>query len=220
MIATKNVALMPSKTNLQRICKAISLLDAIFYPEWDGRYYSYNSKWFENEEFFEIRNGCGDHIMILFIKDNCVINGFVNEFYYGDKTKENLTKGMPEIYNEFIFGEPVSSMGTSFCLWTNGEGVWQTGKIGANEDGSEEFLNIFDGNPQTYIDWAVDYFEIGSENEEDEGLVKTRINKTVSEIYEGKKLTKEMVLLLDKNFDDWKRLEEDLMDIAYNYDFK
>ncbi len=79
---------------------------------------------------------------------------------------------------------------------------------------------IFDGNPQTYIDWAVDYFEIGSENEEDEGLVKTRINKTVSEIYEGKKLTKEMVLLLDKNFDDWKRLEEDLMDIAYNYDFK
>jgi len=222
MISTTDLRLMPKKEDLQRICKAISVLDAVFWAEWDGRYYSYNSKWFENEEFFEMRDGCGDQMMILFLNTGCVINGLAHEFYLGKEIKKDLTQGIPEIYNEFIFGEPVSSSGTNFCLWTNSSGEWQTGKIGTNYDGSQELLNIFDGNPQTYIDWALDYFFDGSQDEDeddDDYKAKPTSFEPVAEIYQGKKLTKEMVLLLDKNFDDWKRLEEDLKEIDYDYDF-
>lgn len=56
MISTKELNL-PDRQKLQTICKVISVLDAILSQEWEYRYYSYNNKWSENEEFFEIRDG-------------------------------------------------------------------------------------------------------------------------------------------------------------------
>ena len=222
MLSTKNLQLMPNKDDLQRICKAISVLDAIFCDEWEFRYYSYNSKWAEGEEFCEMRDGSGDHMLILFLKNNCIINGLAKEYCSQVASKEDLTLGMPEIYNDFIFGEPVSSRGTDFCLWTNNGGEWEVGNIRMNDDGSEELLNIFDGNPETYINWAYEYFfdyTQDEDEEEDDYKAKPTSFEPVFEIYQEKKLTKEMVLLLDKNFDDWKRLEEDLKEINYHYDF-
>ncbi|MEN2413995.1 hypothetical protein [Flavobacterium mesophilum] len=222
MISTGNKQLMPQKGDFQRICKAISVLDAIFWPEWEDRYYSYNSKWSENEEFFEMKDGCGDQMMALFLENNCILIGLAHEYYSKSITRENLLQGIPEIYNDFIFGEPASSTIINFCLWTNNEGEWKTGKIAVKDDGSEELLNIFDGNPQTYADWALEYFFDGTQDEdEDEDYYKARPTSIapISQIYQGKKLTKEMVLQLDKNFDDWERLGEDLDEIGYDYNF-
>ena len=36
-----------------------AVLDLIVSPDWDGRYYSFNSKWSENEQMGSMRNGCG-----------------------------------------------------------------------------------------------------------------------------------------------------------------
>lgn len=210
MIATKDFKLLPSKNSLQNICKAISVLDAIICQEWEYRYYSYNSKWGEDEEFFEMRDGSGDLMNILFLEKNCVINGFAHEFQKNQKS--DLTTNLPEMYNDFIFGEPVASLGTTFCLWTNETGNWEVGLIKDYNDNSEELLAIFDGNPQTYIDWASDYFE---DSYKETGIPLN----TVTEIYQGKILTKEMVLSLVEEIEDWKLLEEDLKEINYPFDF-
>lgn len=210
MIATKDFKLLPSKNSLQNICKAISVLDAIICQEWEYRYYSYNSKWGEGEEFFEMRDGSGDLMNILFLEKNCVINGFAHEFQKNQKS--DLTTNLPEMYNDFIFGEPVASLGTTFCLWTNETGNWEVGLIKDYNDNSEELLAIFDGNPQTYIDWASDYFE---DSYKETGIPLN----TVTEIYQGKILTKEMVLSLVEEIEDWKLLEEDLKEINYPFDF-
>ncbi len=90
MISTKDYSLLPDRKTLQTICKAISVLDAIISQEWEYRYYSYNNKWAENEEFCEMRNGSGNQMLILFREDGCVINGFAHEFDQQDK--KNLTK--------------------------------------------------------------------------------------------------------------------------------
>lgn len=210
MIATKDFKLLPSKNSLQNICKAISVLDAIICQEWEYRYYSYNSKWGEGEEFFEMRDGSGDLMNILFLEKNCVINGFAHEFQKNQKS--DLTTNLPEMYNDFIFGEPVASLGTTFCLWTNETENWEVGLIKDYNDNSEELLAIFDGNPQTYIDWASDYFE---DSYKETGIPLN----TVTEIYQGKILTKEMVLSLVEEIEDWKLLEEDLKEINYPFDF-
>lgn len=210
MIATKDFKLLPSKNSLQNICKAISVLDAIICQEWEYRYYSYNSKWGEGEEFFEMRDGSGDLMNILFLEKNCVINGFAHEFQKNQKS--DLTTNLPEMYNDFIFGEPVASLGTTFCLWTNETENWEAGLIKDYNDNSEELLAIFDGNPQTYIDWASDYFE---DSYKETGIPLN----TVTEIYQGKILTKEMVLSLVEEIEDWKLLEEDLKEINYPFDF-
>lgn len=88
MISTTNPDALPNKKALQNICKSIAVLDAIISQEWEYRYYSYNYQWGENEEFFEMRNGEGDQMLILFREDGCVINGFAHEKY--DYEEEGL----------------------------------------------------------------------------------------------------------------------------------
>lgn len=210
MISTKELSLLPDSNTVQTICKAISVLDAILAQDWEYRYYSYNNKWSENEAFCEMRDGSGNHMLILFRQDACVINGFAHE--YEQQGKQKLTNGLPAIFDEFIYGEPVSSIGTTFCLWTVEHKKWQVGIVENEEDNSEEMLRIFDGNPQTYVDWATEYFE-GS-------YVASGIPlETVAKIYAGTTLTKDIVLTMVAELEDWEQLKDDLNEIGYTYDF-
>ncbi|HEX5150761.1 MAG TPA: hypothetical protein VFW07_04905 [Parafilimonas sp.] len=210
MISTKNPEALPDRNRLQNICKSISVLDAIISQDWEYRYYSYNSKWSKNEEVFEMRNGQGDQMLILFAENGCIINGFDHEVK--KKNKQKLTYNLPQIFQAFMFEEPISSIGTTFCIWSIQSKNWQLGEIQDFDDGSERLLNIFDNNPQTYIDWATDYFE---ESYNENGIPF----ETVKKIYDGKSLTKEMVLSIVDELEDWKQLENDLIKIGYPYNF-
>lgn len=210
MISTKDYSLLPDRNTLQSICKAISVLDAILSQDWEYRYYSYNNEWGEGEEFFEMREGEGDQMLILFRPDGCVINVFAHEYEQADK--EQLTKNLPAIFDEFIFGEPVNSVGTTFCLWTTEEKNWQIGEIVDHDNNSEEFLNIFDGNPNTYANWAAAYFDDNEINEADLMVLATKI-------YAGEPLTKHMVLSVVNELEDWDQLRTDLEEIGYPYVF-
>jgi hypothetical protein len=211
MISTKNIHSLPDINNLKRISKAISVLDAIISQDWEYRYYSYNSKWDINEEYLQMRNGSGDEMHLLFLEDSCVINGFAYEFDYDNK--EKITQNLPDKFNEFIFGEPVKSIGTTFCIWTSENKKWEVGQIENYDDNSEEMLSIFDGKPETYVDWASEYFE---ESYKESGIPI----ETVSKIYNGITLTKEMVLSIVDEIEDWELLEKDLIEINYPFDFK
>ncbi|MDR2237862.1 MAG: hypothetical protein LBE92_17195 [Chryseobacterium sp.] len=210
MISAKNYSLLPDVKTLQMICKAISVLDAIICPEWEYRYYSYNSKWSDDEEFFEMRNGSGDHMLMLFSQKCSVINGFIQDAPQPDIQK--VTADLPSVFEEFIFGEPVHSIGTTFCLWTTEPKSWHTGESGITDDHLQEMLHIFDGNPQTYINWATGYFE---DSYKASGIPL----ETVTRIYNGEVLTKEMVLTIVGEPEDWDQLEEDLTEADYPYSF-
>lgn len=209
MISTENYSNLPDRYKLKEICKSISVIDAILCEDWLDRYYTYNSKWADEEEFAGMKNGEGDELLILFRSDGCVINGMTHEYYPKDKAK--LTEGLLKMYDDFIFGEPVHSIGTTFCIWTNNQNVWQIGQLENFDDGSEEMLKIFDGNPQTYIEWATDYYEDGF-------VVNENTLKVVTGIYQGKVLTKSMVLTINTDINHWQQLQEDLVEINYPND--
>ncbi|MDM1045619.1 hypothetical protein HX004_12650 [Myroides sp. 1354] len=204
---------LPIPEELQKRCKSLALLDAILSPEWEYRYYSYNAYWDDQEEFFQMRDGEGDEMLILFKGSGAVINGFAHELYDFESqlpNKSTLTHQLPELYTGFIYGEPVASIGTTYCLWTNDQNNWQTGEIEYKEDGSDDQLYILDGNPQTYIQWAIDYYF-----DEEEEAMTLLMRETIEAIYQGVTLTKAMVLSLQSEFDDWQQLKEDLHDINY-----
>lgn len=186
----------------------MAVLDAIFSQDWVYRYYSYNSQWSEDEEFFEMRNGEGDQLLILFRPEGTVINGYFMEATQGEK--QLLTDQLPEIFHEFIFGEPVNSTGTTFCVWKLGDQDWKTGILPETDDHSEELLSPLDAKPETYQAWATDYFD-GDYSEKGIPL------SIVTEIFQQKLLTKEMVLALNSELEDWIQLEEDLIEISYPY---
>lgn len=206
MISTEDYSQLPGRRALQQICKALAVADAIISQEWEYRYYSYNAEWAEDEESFQMRDGQGDEMLILFREEGCVINGLAHEYEQPDKKK--LTQGLPAIFNEFIFGEPVNSIGTTFCLWSTQDNKWQTAVLESYEDNSGEMLSILDGDPQTYINWATDYFELDFKE-----------GNAITSIYQGQMLTKEMVLSVNEELEDWEQLKADLDEIDYPYDF-
>lgn len=206
MISTKKLHALPHWKKLKETCKAMAVLDAILSPEWIYRYYSYDSKWSGNEEFFEMRNGEGGQMMILFKEEGTVINGYTSEM--AESNKEALTYGLPEVYEEFIFGEPVSSSGTTFCIWTAADESWQTGILPQEEDYAEELLSALDGLPETYVTWASRYY--------DGSYIETGIPlETVTRIFNQEPLTTDMVLSLVKDVEDWDQLKQDLTEISY-----
>ncbi len=138
--STQNLNLIANPEDLRKLCKVISAIEAIISPEWENRCYSYQKDWSESEEFCEMRNGQGDQMLILFSNDGICINGFAHESemngweniqvekkksfmdkFFGSK-KESKTEliqeipngvvtGLPKAFNQFIYGEPVKSIG-------------------------------------------------------------------------------------------------------------
>lgn len=243
-LSTKNLGLLPKGKEFQNICKSISALEAIICPEWEYRYFSYDKNWSESEEICEIRNGLGDQLLILFSNTGIVINGFTHgsqmngwkhilinepssflkrlfnlkkiETKLVQEMWKGMTEGLPQEFEEFIFGEPVKSTGTTFCIWQKPFGSnWEMGKVEYPNDeyfdGSTEYLSLLDGSPNTFKKWAEEYY---LEQFEKSGLDLA----TVQQIYNQHKITLQMVEKINPELKYFHQLKSDLEEIGYEND--
>ena len=206
MISTLDPSQLPDAATLQRLCQSLAALDAINSPDPEFRYYTYNPVWDAQEALFEMSDGEGDQMLVLFRPEGCCINGFLSE--YDQAEKAQVTRGLPEAFEEFIFGEPVASIGTTFCVWYTPAHGWQTGVVDSEDDGSEELLYIFDNEPETYADWANEYYLDETERE-------PLATEAVAAVYQHEPLTKTAALALNNELTDWPQLAADLMAIGY-----
>jgi hypothetical protein len=196
--------------SFQKLCKALAVLDAVFSQTWDYRYYSYNSDWDDNEEYFQMRNGEGDEIHVLFKEKGCIICGYANE---SDLIAEELlVKEVPEYFREFITDEPVKSTGATFCLWNYESADWFGILIPETEEKTKEMLKIFDSQAETYIAYASDYF---AEMVPEDGIPIESVRK----IYNKEILGRQLVLSLINENLEWDLLATDLDEIGYPYNF-
>ena len=235
MLSTENLDELPKPSDLQKICKSISALEAIISPEWEYRYYSYQKNWGEGEEFCEMRNGQGDQMLILFKENGICINGFAHESLmngwkqiqieekksfkeklFGTKKepktelKQEIFNGvldsLPEEFNEFIYGEPVKSIGTTFCIWSI-QNEWKIGKIKLPndnyKDGSGDLLQLLDGQATTYKNWAEEYYEQEFKIE------------LLESVYAGNAITKDLVLELNSEIENLEDLKAELEEIGF-----
>ena len=214
---------------------SISALEAIISPEWEYRYYSYQKDWGEGEEFCEMRDGQGDQMLILFTKNGICINGFAHESQmngwkqiqieekksfkeklFGTKNElktelrqeifNGVLDSLPEVFNEFIYGEPVKSIGTTFCIWSI-ENDWKIGEIKLPndnyKDGSKDLLQLLDGQAKTYKNWAEEYYE------------KEFKIELIESVYAGNPISKELVLELNSEIEDLEALRTELVEIGF-----
>jgi hypothetical protein len=210
MLSTSNYAGLPSPAALQRLAQSLAVLDAINSPDWEYRYYSYNPAWAPDEALLEMRDGEGDQMLVLFRPEGCVLNGYLSEYDQPDKAE--ATRSLPAAFQDFMFGEPVASIGTTFCLWHTPAHGWQTGTVENEDNGSEELLYIFDNDPATYAEWATEYYL-------DETDRRPLTAAAVAPIYHHEVLTKAMVLAINEELEDWTMLAADLQEIGYPYNF-
>ena len=98
---------------------------------------------------------------------------------------------------------------TTFCIWrTHADVAWRNGNVsnpvGMDPDGSPHLLSIFDGNPQTYSQWAEEYYK---------RLVSVVL---VEHLYLHKPLTESVVRELNPRA-NLAELSNDLLEIGYPF---
>ena len=216
MVTKKRLATLPNIGPLKNLCQSLAVLDTIMSPEWEYRYYSFNSKWGEAEEMASMRNGSGDDYFILFNSQGAIMKGFSHESPMSPWASDpmqvwpGVLDQVPSEFGEFLT-EPAFSMSEiTFCIWRRIEdGSWQTGHIqypdDEDPDGSEWLLSILDGNPQTYQEFAEEYYERAVDL------------SSVTAIYEHRPLTLEIIRKLNPEA-SLSSLRSDLAEIAYPID--
>jgi hypothetical protein len=162
---------LPLIDDLIRLSKGLAMLDAIISPDWEYRYYSFNSKWAPGEMMASMRDGSGNGYFILLDENGAAIKGFDQEAKISPWNEEQskiwpgMYDSVPSQFSSFL-NEPAFSMDdVTFCIWRRYlDASWHCGvrelPEGENPDGSKQMLKILDGDPVTYQEFARNYYDV------------------------------------------------------------
>ena len=207
-ISTQNLASLPDIPTLHRLTQSLAMLDAILSPDWEGRYYSFNSRWAEAEMMASMRTGSGDEWFLLFCPSGAIMKGFAHESPMAEgATWAGVLSTVPAVFGSFLTEPAFSMADTTFCIWrTPDDDQWRKGTIAypssPDPDGSEDLLFILDGNPKTYQNWAEEYYEA------DVNLA------AVKHVYQHRPLTPQTVARLNPDM-TLADLADDIAEIGY-----
>jgi hypothetical protein len=192
------------------------MLDAVMSPEWESRYFSFDSRWAPDEEMASMRNGSGDEWSIVFSPAGAFVRGFDHEsemspYANGGRPWPGVVESVPEVFAACVADSAFSDGGTllaTVCLWRQiDDDRWHVGGVdyapGEDPDGADWlFEMLMDGTPAGYGRFAEEYHE-------------TQIDlSAVSAVLSLEPLTNELAQRLNPDVvvDD---LTEDLSQIRY-----
>lgn len=216
-MANEVSSMLPDIPNLVRVCKAIAMLDAILCEEWEHRYYSFDSHWNKDdpcEMMASMRDGSGDHYYIWFMRQGAAIKGFAQDSLLNPDNNDGepypeVFANFPDELSYFLKEAAFLISDTTYCFWRRQiDSAWNSGDIafpqnaGADPDGSRTMLKILDGRPETYVEYASEYFELEIAEED------------VNHVYQLKPLNPELLIRLhcQRKLD---QLAEDIKEIGY-----
>lgn len=170
MVQKARLASLPDIDQLKRLSQSLAMLDAIMSPDWEYRYYSFNSSWGQNETVASMRDGSGDDYFILFNTAGAIIKGFAHESPMGPQSRDpiqvwsGILDDVPSEFQDFLT-EPAFEMEcTTFCIWRRlSDLAWQVGEIAypneSDPDGSDDLLSILHLDSSSYQNFAAEYYE-------------------------------------------------------------
>ena len=141
--------------NIKNTLKSIAILDAIISPEWESRYFSYNSKWSDSEEMASMRDGSGNE-WFLWLHDNVMAWKFLDHELGIEKNIESIISQFPAQFDSFI-NEKAFSIKESSCLWYFMDNRWH--EFGLENKSIHEAIKTFTWAPKDYKKWADSYYE-------------------------------------------------------------
>lgn len=182
--------LLPSIAQIRRVTQSLAMLEAILCPEWEYRYYSFDSKWGSGEEMASMRNGSGDNWFLLLDSAGAALKGFAHEFADDLELAQNIQKQVPADFVSFL-GEPAFSMQcATFCYWRKYSDLsWNKVDSTITEDGSDNLLALLISEPYAYKAWAEDYYGIPV------------LHETVTALFSHQPLNDSMIVALNPDAD-------------------
>ncbi|HSM40569.1 MAG TPA: hypothetical protein VK862_07445 [Afifellaceae bacterium] len=211
-ISTTDLSQLPAVPQLRKIMQSLAMLDAIISPEWEYRYYSFNSAWGLGEQVGSMRNGSGDEFFALFNWHGCFMKGFDHEASVNQLNLDSklFYSAVPADFTQATSEPAFSPQDVTFCLWRlNIDERWSSSDIDLAEmageddpDGSSWMLSLLDGLPDKYCTFAEDYDEHAIDRD------------AVTAIYQHQKLTGRLIDQLNAD-SDIGQVRQDAAEIGY-----
>ena len=201
---------MPDIAGFRRLTRALATLDAILSPEWEYRYYSFNSNWAEGEMMASMRDGSGDQWFALLSSAGVVLHGLVHEspMFRLDSPWPGIFDSLPSEFHANFLNEPAfDTANTTFCIWRRAsDDRWFAGAVqlppGDDPDGSSSLLAILAGDPRQYVEFAAEYYERAIDVAD------------IAAVYRHDPLTRALVKRLNPDA-ELEALTEDLREIGF-----
>lgn len=177
---------LPTIPALRAITQSLAMLDAILCPEWQYRYFSFNTNWAPGMEMASMRDGCGDDWFLLFDSVGAALKGFAHELANDRSLGATIRAQVPGEFSAFLDEPAFSMQNATFCFWRKADGPsWSKVQGPLIDDGSDDMLSLLVTGPSAYAAWAEGYFE-------------TAVNlQAVSAVFEHEPLTDEIILMLN-----------------------
>ncbi|WP_199848345.1 hypothetical protein [Streptomyces sp. Ag109_G2-6] len=208
----------PSIADLRNLCRSLAMLDAILSPDWEGRYYSFNAGWADDEEMASMRNGSGNEYSIVFSAAGAYVRGFDHEAPmspYGNDGEPwpGVIDEVPEVFKPFVeepaFTDEDDVPVVTACLWREAtDDRWRHGVIDfpagcSDPDGATGLFELLvDRSPEAFRRFAEDYYEVPVDLE------------AVRDVYALRPLSQKLVSSLNAEV-TLADLAEDLAEIGY-----
>ena len=214
------IARLPQPEAVRARSKAMAMLDAVLSPEWESRYYSYDTKWGPSEELASMRDGSGDDYAIVF----CEAGVYAQATYHESPVNAyrlsppapwpGLFDSLPDAFRQFerepAFLDHNGVQRASACLWRERtDAAWRCGDIQIPDqfeddaDGAEGLFGLLlEGSAEAYLQFAEEYYEMAPALE------------AVQHVYDLKPLTQEVVSALNSS-GRLEDLAEDIAQIGY-----
>ena len=164
MISTRSLSGLPDVEGFRRLTQSLAALDAVLSPEWEWRRYSFNSTWADGEMWASMRTGGGDSWCAVLTAAGAALSGLAHESssFTPGEPKPWVFADLPAVFHAPLRDEPAAdASNATFCLWREtGDAGWHAGTPPPDvDDGSAGLLSILDGDPQRYVDLALDVYE-------------------------------------------------------------
>jgi len=187
--------LLPAIPELVLRAKALAALDLILSPEWQYRYYSFNSVWSPTEQTASMKDGSGNEWWLVFHSDGwAALKGLAPDSEAWSKNHNELSKALqsaiPADLADFANERAFRWDSTSFAYFRlPNEQSWQRANdltpYSALDSGEANLFRHLSGTPADYAAFAQDYYE------------KTVPVEIVGEIFKGAAITEEIVAALN-----------------------
>ncbi len=214
---------LPDPETVRSRSKAMAMLDAILSPEWEMRYYSYDTRWGPSEELASMRDGCGNDYAVVFSSAGVYAQATNHESpisaYHSSPPSPptpwpGLFESLPDVFRRFereaAFCDHNGVQRATVCLWREGaDSVWKCGDVQIPDkdeddaDGAEWLFHLLlEGSAEAYVVFANEYFEMAPALE------------AVQHVYDLKPLTRDVVSALNPTV-RLEDLAEDMAQIGY-----
>ena len=160
---------LPLIAELVRRTKALAALDLILSPDWQYRYYSFNSVWSPAEQMSSMRNGSGDEWWLIFHTDGwAALKGVAPESVAssnaGSRLSTAIRAAVPSGLADFANDRALRWDDTGFAYFLlppsqRWHRVNDDTPFSTLDAGESELLRHLSGTPAEYVAFAEEYYE-------------------------------------------------------------